>query len=480
MTREVIETNPTRVVGKTVCTTPDGKTITTNAYEISKSGTLIQVSPNVPKEGSTEPLQEATTKLYFIRNNQIASAWGLPGGDRLNPSQFVNVLDPNTQTTFPVAEKNTELYSACYENALADITAAEDQVQRNKDINTCIEENLAALKSGASTIFSDIFTQVLNEGIELVLNEVNESLPDYAQVGLQLNPAGDGISSISVGGVDYNAADQSVTVGSETYTTLVNAGLDSINSSLPSELQISSSTLGLSLGDTTVTFDSLTTVDPNDPTKVVPAPPQNLGSGINVNVDPSGTINTTFGTEVFDVGKLVTNTTGLVFNAGLTAANVSLPDYLQIESDSQVTFENGQFNYETNKIAIGPVGYDAATGDLAVDTVDLTNQLSSYVEDLAGLDQLSAPFSSLAQVAWQALDPLSLIEGLLDGLLNPDEVAKEQELTYNRIKSACEGKYKPGTPGVVFPPVNNSSTSIDGQLVDAPPIATPPASSDIA
>lgn len=450
MAEQQQKANPSRIPGPTRYCSPDGKTTTFSYEEVVYNSFKVETGPFIPSEGSTQALQNILARLQLLEENRAVYNFGL--SSPVSPRLFSATFSPDAQSLMPVTEVNDEFYDLCFTKATEDLQAAEAEVERNKKINTCIEENLRQMRAGAGSVFDDFLEKVVALGIQTALQELNEVLPEYAQLNAVYDPETNSLTSLSVGDITINPEQQTFTYNGEVFSSLVSSGLNSVNSQLPSFAQISTSDLGLSLNNVTVSYDSLIELDSES---LTPKPEQQLGEGIFVSSDSAGTIQVRLGSDGYDIGKVATGIGGVivgnVFEEGTSALNSQLPDYFQVSASSSLSIENGQLSYSLESLAAGPLSYNPETGAFVVDDTAIAGELTEFVGTLTS--QLPAPLGSLAQLTWEALDPGQLISDLLTGLGVPTTTQNELEDTYSRAKSICENKYKPVTPGAFYTPV---------------------------
>lgn len=454
-----------RTAGPTTAVTQDGKTVITGAYEIRNLSTTLTISPEQPVDSAAAPIQDSITRLKALSEGSAAYNYGIPFSSTF-PNLFNGSLKPDTQCTYPVTDKNNEFYQACINKAINDLRAAEIKAERNRQINTCIEENLKTINRGSATVFDRLLNVILNEGLDLLLNELNENLPEYAQVDFDIS-ADNKIQGLTVGPVSFDQQRQEVRIDGNVFSALVEDGLDGFNQGMPDFLQLTASDLSLSLGDVTVSYEALFGVDPADTTRVIPKEAQSLGSGVAVQVNSAGTVEVVKGQEVFSIGKVVSSVGAQIFNKGLNLANSSLPDYLQVSGNFPLSFNNGALSYSNNNFSVGPVSYNAAADKIEIDTVGISNNLVGYAEDLL-LSNVPAPLGPLAQVLWRAINPTALLNQLLTGLV-PSLARSPVRDVYTRAKDACTEQYSSVMPSASFLPANGTPSAIEDEWGDFSP-----------
>jgi hypothetical protein len=459
-----LNVNPKRVPGHSTCITPAGQKIEVGGDCVSKTSNTFSVAPETITEGSVTPLRWAAAKLSFLQDNQRAYDFGVPLSSR-TPSIFSPSIKPDAQSSYAIGFDNREIYKVAVEKALSDLQSAEAETARNKDLNTCIEENVRALRSTAAVRVNDFLKRIVDLGIGIALNEINDQLPEFAQLNVDYDPVTNSLRGLSVGGVNYDVAEGSVVIDSSVYSTLVNEGLDPLNQALPPGLGFTANDFGLSANNITIRYEALTNPDGT------PATPQQVAEGVTVSADQNKTVRVNFANRVFEVGKLTSAVTGRVFRLGTNAANQVLPDFLQIRGTPALTITDGQFSFTNSALEIGPVGYNFETKSLSLDTTSIGNDMANYLTELIDIDSLSAPLGSLAQIIWRAIDPAKLIADFLRGVTDPAGVAADRKETYTRIKNACEAEYKPGTPRTNYLDVTPiTGTTDEGFTNPGPPI----------
>jgi hypothetical protein len=454
-----------RTAGPTTVVTPDGKTIITGGCEVRNVSTSLATGPEQPVDSANAPIQECVTRLKVLSESSAAYNYGIPFSSSF-PNLFNGSLKPDTQCTYPVNDKNNEFYQACINKGITDLRAAEIKAERNRQINTCIEENLKSINRGSATVFDRLLNVILNQGLDLLLGQLNENLPEYAKVDFDIS-SDNKIRGLTVGPVSFDQEKQEVTIEGNVFSALVADGLDGFNQGMPDFLQLTASDLSLSLGDVSVSYEALFGVDPAEPSKVIPKTPQSLGSGVAVQVNTAGTVEVVKGQEVFSIGKVVSSVGAKVFSKGLSLANSSLPDYLQVSGNFPLSSRNGSLSYSNNNFSVGPVSYNAAADKIEVDTVGISNNLVGYAEELL-LSNVSAPLGPLAQVFWRAINPAALLNQLLSGLA-PSLVRDPVKDVYTRAKDSCTQQYSSVMPSASFLPANGTPSAVENEWGDFPP-----------
>lgn len=459
-----------RQPGSTTTVTPDGKTLITGAYEIKNLSTTFTVSPVEPIDAAAIPIQESIVRLKVLSESSTAYNYGIPFSSTF-PNLFNGSLKPDTQCTYPVNDKNNEFYQACINKAINDLRAAEIKAERNRQINTCIEENLKSINRGSGNVFDRLLKVILNEGVDLLLNQLNENLPEYAQLDLDI-AEDNSIRGLTVGPVSFDQEKQEVNIDGNIFSALVDDGLDDFNKGLPDFLQLTANDLSLSLGGVTVSYEALFGVDPDDESKIIPKEAKSLGSGVAVQVDDQGTVQLVKGQDVFSVGKVVSSVGAKIFNKGLSSANSLLPDYLQVSGSFPLSVNQGDLSYSNRNFSVGPVNYNAAADKIELDTQSISNNLVGYAEDLL-LSNVPAPLGPLAQVLWRAVNPTALLNQLLSGLV-PSLATSPEKQVYTRAKDSCTQKYSSVMPSASFLPANGTPSAVEDEWGDfLPPTDTP-------
>ena len=433
------------IAGYTTYADPLGITIGDQGLTTEHFGNLITTSSN-PNEGVTQPIQRAIQGFNFSLKVDANLGDKAKMVNLYNYVVFEPPVDPDLASSFyygtNIKFNNEKLQKAIIDARLAEVKAAEREVEQNKAKNTCIQENINQIGQGAAKAFGSLLDAIVSMGVDFVVGKINESLPPYAQLKLSYK---DGqIGSIGVGPASYDPTTGNVTVDSKVFSTAIDAGLSVVNKNLPSYMQLRSSDFGLLAQDLTINFDALAV---NKDGELQATGPKPVGPGVTAEVKEDKTtkdkkVFIQYGNKEFDVGQVFLDAggkvAGRVIDNGISSLNQTLPDYLQVSRSDQ-------------GVNIGPLTYDNATKSVTVNPDSLGDSLKTLVNP--ALNALPAPFGAAALLLWDAINPSQILANLLSGLGLP-----VKSTSRNYLKSACKGK-SPATPQPYAPGTGQDQTN---------------------
>ena len=119
----------------------------------------------------------------------------------------------------------------------------------------CVRDATKKVQDKFRSFVDNLLQDLVKLGTSAALDSINRSLPDDLQVGLKVekNDAGQLVmTNVKVGDFDYDPKTSLVKVNGQIFNPLINSSLKSVNKLLPDFYQVSASSLGISIGDITI------------------------------------------------------------------------------------------------------------------------------------------------------------------------------------------------------------------------------------
>lgn len=304
----------------------------------------------------------------------------------------------------------------------------EQELQADKEKEEIIEGNITAYSQSAVFNFDGFLADLIDIGVDFLLEQVNSLLP--AEYQLDVNMEGGEFQGFSVGGIGYNAKQNTITYDGRFFDGLVQDGLDILNDALPDFMPASIFDNVLSIGEISIDLDNLE--DGVSMPVLGDISVQNRGGDIIVGL---GGKEISVANTAIDLAKRGLDS---VFSGGLASINRQLPEGLSVDVQMGDGF--------LPKVLLGPVSLDTATGALTVDAQALNDLVGSNLNKYV-FNQLPAPLGAIARSAWNALDLPQLL-GIDGDLVDaPKPVAPPPE---NIISINNRGQ--PSLPSIISSP----------------------------
>jgi hypothetical protein len=421
-------------IGGHTFVTPLAQVIERRGEIVTSAASKTENTTAATANGVTKALQEARRSIAVAQAATANLQTGFPSESNPTvPASNTPQLCLWGESTLP---KNKEFQALVLQRAVNDWQQAEEDSARYSQINICVKQNVQAIKGTGKKLFE--LGSLVSGALQLGLDKVNAELPGFAQLSLSSSSDGNGIASLSVGGVNYDLTKAEIQVGQQVFSTLVNKGLSGLNQTQPEYAQVLSNAGNLLFEGVTIPLKNLASVKDS---QITPGIEQPLGANMQVGAKADGEVYVRKGNRYFDVGRLKVAgdyVVGEVFEYGLDQANAQLPDFLQVT--------NTGFG-----LNVGPVTYDPKTGNVGISADSIESTLVGLARPQ--LERL-VPKDSIGLLLWRAVDPLNLLNSLLRQITQ--QITTGTNTSYIATLDACTGQYAPATPQV-SPPFADSN-----------------------
>ena len=295
-----------------------------------------------------------------------------------------------------------EVYVKVLKNdGLRNLNNINNDLNKQKEKRNKQKRNSDIIKKNVESLFKSL----LKQGTELLINlakqQINKLLPAEFQFDAAVSYDSEGnisFQGLSVGGISYNAEDNTISYGDFVYNALAKEGLELLNKQLPDFLQVNLTQEQLGLGNAKIDLDTLR----NNPNQRFP-----LNSSVSAQAIGDEIV-VYLGEAAYRIG-----TSSSVLGKGLDSLNRLLPTGMK----TSVQFPQ-QFGLP--KIGVGPINVDLATGDLALDGSAINNFLTSKLDSIV-FNQLPAPLAAIGRAAWRSLNLSKLLSFNTKREVKPNE-----------------------------------------------------------
>jgi hypothetical protein len=406
---------------------PSGKKVTHVPNSITTYGT--GESQNV-----TAPLLDTQSRI--ISDYLLFSAFTkfvVSDTDTLKDAKFDFIRNNN-----PIEPVTASFREVTVQLQLEYLEQMEQTLEADRQKEEIIKENLETYKQTAVFDFDGFIADVIEIGVDYVLEQVNKLLPPGYRLDVDVR---DGeFVGISIAGISYNAQTNVLSYDGRLFDALLRDGLDILNDILPDFLQAELGLNNITFGSISIDFDELE--------EGVEFPVfgdisiSKVGGDIQVNV---------FGRKISVFNTLVdiaSRQLGGLISRGLASINSQLPEGLKVG----VAFGKDSL---LPTVSLGPVSLDTSTGRLSLNVASLNSlidrNLNKYV-----FRQLPGPLGAIARRAWKALD----LGALFEEIIPPTPPSPESSITINVMGESALPPLISSPPMVGDFPMENTTNDI--------------------
>jgi len=379
-------------------------------------GNLVISAGNVITLNNKQPFApEQAAIIEALYNLQIAEL----AKSMNDPPANLEWMDINN----PLAKGSVEIADKVTTDRLNELLKLKSKIYEFKQIKQKRQRQQDRIRSNSERSFGSFLEVVSQEILDVLLDEVNRLLPSEAQINFDVTFEGDTInfSGLSVGPLQYNKEDNTITINGEVYNAVAQQGLDVVNDLLPDYLNINLTPQSIGLGNIVVDLDDLQ----NNPNQRFP-----LSDTVQVEFD-GDKILTWIGEQSYHVGSAVALN---YISQGLDSLNQILPSGLE----TSISFVDGD-----PVLGLGPASFNIFTGEFNIDSTAATSFITNVVDSKV-FSQLPAPLSRIARTAWRAIPFMNIFTP------TPADIDAEDSLT---IYQTDQG-FSSGTPPIQIPRYN--------------------------
>lgn len=464
-----------------------GNKINTSVYDLSKFGTRVieytdihgnrftktneyiissEESINIVNKSYENHVAIAIKRLSNLdKDNDVKRKFSSVSDIKTTPNGLEFVTSPITKEGF--FEKLQQNYTeAEIDNIIA-------QLERLKEVEKCIQQTVKQTKKKTRSLQQKLLDEIIEKGSRLILDELNNNLPGFLQVDIDLQKNEDGdfvVKSFKIGAVRYfigeklDGSEDYVVVDGEVFNPYIESAVGELNKILPDYLQTSASELGLSIGTFTIRKQDLKEDEIKE---------YRVRDDV-VLLNNKGTLYLQMQGAKFNFGRVGDLFLDKGINKGISELNEELPDFLQAsyrrEGDVRI-FDVGPFTIT----ATGP------EKGLYVDKERLRNTITGLPERL--FNQLPAPLQPSARIIWK-----EATDYLVDDIFykkdterqRQQQQAEEQRQTIAAVQNSClqDLQYKTNLDSnsvdVIIPKPDGSPSDISVNIPLVPETKTPP------
>jgi hypothetical protein len=310
-----------------------------------------------------------------------------------NPLEPVDLVYKNITTTLRLE------YLEQLEQTLTADKTKEEVIKRNYD----------TFEQTAVFDFDGFLSGLIDIGVDFVLGQVNKLLPPGYQLSVDVDSSG--FNGFSIGGIGYNAKENTLTYDGRLFNALLSGGLDLLNDLLPDFLAAELGLNQIRIGSITIDFD-----DMEEGVEI-----EILGQVKLVKV--LNEIRAIIGGKEIAIASTLATIAGAAasgfINKGLSSLNRSLPDGLKVG----VNFKPGSF---IPSVSMGPVTLDLQTGSLSLNMPMVTSIIDGALNRYV-FSKLPGPLGAIARLAWRSLD----LNALFSQIIDDTPPSPEQNITIN-------------------------------------------------
>lgn len=399
------------------------------------------------------------------KDNDVKRKFSSVSDIKTTPNGLEFVTSPITKNEF--FEKLQQNYTE------AEIDNILTQLERLKEVEKCIQQTVKQTRKKTRSLQQKLLDEIIEKGSRLILDELNNNLPGFLQVDIDLQKNEDGdfvVKSFKIGAVRYfigeklDGSEDYVEVDGEAFNPYIESAVGELNKILPDYLQTSANELGLSIGTFTIRKQDLKEDEIKE---------YRVRDDV-VLLNNRGTLYLQMQGAKFNFGRVGDLFLDKGINKGISELNEELPDFLQAsyrrEGDVRI-FDVGPFTIT----ATGP------EKGLYVDKERLRNTITGLPERL--FNQLPAPLQPSARIIWK-----EATDYLVDDIFykkdterqRQQQQAEEKRQTIAAVQNSClqDLQYKTNLDNnsvdVIIPKPDGSPSDISVNIPLVPETKTPP------
>jgi hypothetical protein len=379
-------------------------------------GNLVISAGNVITLNNKQPFapEQAVIieSLYNLQIAELAKSMNAPPANL----EWMDINNPLAKGSVEIADKITT-------DRLTELLKLKSKIYEFKQIKQKRQRQQDRIRSNSERSFGSFLEVISQEILDVLLDEVNRLLPSEAQINFDVTFEGDTInfSGLSVGPLQYNKEDNTITINGEVYNAVAQQGLDVVNDLLPDYLNINLTPQSIGLGNIVVDLDTLQ----DNPNQRFP-----LSDTVQVEFD-GDKILTWIGEQSYHVGSAVALN---YISQGLDSLNQILPSGLE----TSISFIDGD-----PVLGLGPASFNIFTGEFNIDSTAVTSFVTNIVDSKV-FSQLPAPLARIARAAWRSIPFMDIFTS------TPTDIDGADTLT---IYQTDQG-FSSGTPAIQIPRYN--------------------------
>lgn len=281
---------------------------------------------------------------------------------------------------------NIEYLAFLHEYRDEQFDAMEEQLAEYDKVLDCLEDAAKEVQKKSRSLLDKILPELIKAGTSLALDALNDKLPSDWQVGLDVSVNDNNqtvVKSVKVGDLTYNSETSTVTVNGRLFNLATDTALSKVNKVLPKFLQVSSSELGIVVGELVIPTANLDLEEEQEfPVK------EDV-----VFLNKKGTAYLTVAGNKFSLGGVQDLLEAKLGAESTSQLNEILPDELQVSYFKDL---DGHRNVEIGPVSILTEGPKAG---LTIDRVKANSILEKAPDKL--FNQMGAPGGSLARMLWK-------------------------------------------------------------------------------
>lgn len=356
----------------------------------------------------------------------------------------------------PAAQKDKEFYEALDEQRLLYLSILGDRVEAYRTTDKQVKSNVKSVNDNSSFSLDSILDIIVDEGVDWLLDKVNELLPPGYNLELKIEEEGDDkgkITSISLGGISFNPQDGKVSYNLRNYTGYIGQVIGYINEFLPDFMDIGFSGTSITVAGKRIDFGDLLEGEFKPVLGNISI--GRLGGQIKLSVGgrEMGLFNLDFRALGNAAAKLaLTGAAKYVSDKakpGIGSLNSSIKEATGIDDFISIDFQGGF----KPSVKLGPLSLDFKTNTMSVNGAWIRTNSSRALEKHV-FNKLPGPLGNIASRIWKSI-PFEGIVANLFGVPGGDtkETPPRPESTINidntgrpsnpRISSSPVDAYKP-------------------------------------